>query len=400
MSRSLAGFLALMFALPAYSLGLGDVQGKAVIGRTLHLEVPIIGADNVREQISCVRLIPDGDDADLVNISLRVERRKLILSSNRMITQPVIRFRIRMGCPAFLEEAYVILAEPSETTTDAPLRFGTEKVVAPVVERRDGERLTVRSQTTLRLLSRERFPESSSARVRFIRKVAAVNPQLFVSEARAYDQPLVAGTELMMPPEESVAARSPAPARQPRPTESASRIGPDAASKPLPRDSKGRGPGRLVIGATDLSLRGPTTAELSESLDRLTEAMSEQVTVELAMIERLKGLETDLAAVKRQAADERAAVARLEGELKQLREKADRDSSFKLVLIILLGGLVSAIGLRWFMDRRSQLRWGPESVVTPAKVVPSSVLQQASRQPPATIVTPMDDLDDLLSPRK
>lgn len=399
MRRLLLGLLCLSFSIPAFALGLGGIQGRAIIGRPLHVEIPIIGAEGMGEQALCARLIPEGEDADLVNITLRVERRKLYLSSTRGITQPVFRFRIRMGCPAFLEESYVVLADPPESPANsassgfAPAR---NPGVADAVDR-----YTVQAATTLRLISRQRYPGNSSDRVRFIKRVAAANPELFDSEARAYDQALASGTELRMPDGLPKLTR---PKEQPmnsRAVEPVERSRGKTAEKSAPVETKGKG--RLVIsGGTPAAGRGPSTAELSESLDRLTEAMNEQVKIELATIERLKVLENELLEFKRQAAAERAAMARLEVELKLMREQADRDSTTKLVLFILLGGLISAIGLRWMMDRHSKLRWTPlesapagNSTRTDEAAVQRKVQPLRQKSKP-----PEDDLEDILPPRK
>jgi len=391
--RLVVGLGCLIAAFPAFSLGLGDVQGRAVIGRPLRLEIPIVGSGDVQAQAQCVRLIPEGEDADLVPILLKLERRKLSLSSTRPIAQPVFRFRIRMGCPVFLEESYVILAEPPDA------REGSARTGFDSSTPRRSERFTVNSATTLRLISRQRYPNNSSDRVRFIKRVAEANPEVFSSEARAFDQGLVAGTELHLPDDLPVQRSVHAGAGETRPADSAARRSTAAVAKPAPVPAKGKG--RLVIGAGGPAVApGPSAVELSESLDRLTEAMSEQVKVEIAMIERLKGLEIDLAEFKRQAAAERATIARIESELKRLREQADRDSTIKLALIILIGGMLCAIGLRWMLDRRSRQRWGsPDALHKSTPRSAAAHVSAPSRPTRATTRPVSDELDDLLPPR-
>lgn len=59
--------------------------------------------------------------------------------------------------------------------------------------------LVLAKATTLRMLSREYFPHSGSARTQFIRRVAAANPKVFASVEAAFDQRLPAGQSLVIP---------------------------------------------------------------------------------------------------------------------------------------------------------------------------------------------------------
>lgn len=82
---------------------------------------------------------------------------------------------------------------------------------------------------------------------------------------------------------------------------------------PLAAASLGRslrgGRGRLIVGVAGLSsAAGPSTAELSESIDRLTEVMNQQVMVQIAMIQRMKVVEGELAALKLQAGAQEAST--------------------------------------------------------------------------------------------
>ncbi len=65
------------------------------------------------------------------------------------------------------------------------------------------DQLVVETPTTLRVISRGYYPESGTVRSRFIRRVAAANPEIFPSIRKAFDQPLAAGVRLRIPEGES-----------------------------------------------------------------------------------------------------------------------------------------------------------------------------------------------------
>jgi outer membrane protein TolC len=100
--------------------------------------------------------------------------------------------------------------------------------------------LELDAPTTLRLVSRKYFPESGTIRARFIRRVAAANPEIFANAQAAFDQQLAAGQRLKIPtgllPTEARNTPEPATAMAQAPSGSAAA---QAAAEAAPAASTG-----------------------------------------------------------------------------------------------------------------------------------------------------------------
>ncbi|MCX7148035.1 MAG: hypothetical protein NTY05_01300 [Rhodocyclales bacterium] len=250
------------------------------------------------------------------------------------------------------------------------------------------------------MLSRQRYPGDARARVRFIRQLAAANPELFASEKAAFDQRLAAGTKLLMPSDLPALPRSGAVATRARIGQGsgASRSAPAA---PLaggrPGKATGTGRGRLIVGSAGLSAAaGPSAAELNESIDRLVGVMNQQVMVQIAMTERVKAVEAELAELKRQVGAEKVRTAKLESDLKAEREAVERSGTIQLLLLILLGGLAGAWTLSWISRRKESAAVIPLAAVSPA---PTPESRHPSAQPIPSVFADMpDEREEILPP--
>lgn len=357
-----------------FALGLGEVEGRAIIGRPLQVSIPILGLQGDPRQSACTSLLPEGDDDGQGSIRLKVEGDRVHLSTARALNQPVLQFRIRMGCSGSIERSFVILPDAAQSAAPVPVlpvraetpataggdaASAAPQTAAQVVTDGAAQRsIVLMSSTSLRMLSRQRYPGDSDVRVNFIRRVAAANPDLFASEDAAFDQRLAAGTRLLLP------SGLPAPQRAESTATSSgggSRSGamrrevtaaPSGSAKPKREPARGRD--RLLVGAAGLSaVKGPSTAELNESIDRLIEVMNQQIMVQMAMTERIKVVEAELAELKRQAVAEKHRAAQLEAELKAVRESVERKDTIQLVLLILLAGMAGAWALNWMSRRKA-----------------------------------------------
>lgn len=390
--RWLATLAACLLVGPAFAVGLGEVEGRAVIGRPLHLTVPILGLAGDAAEAACATLIADGDAEGLSGIRIKVAGDRVHLLTSRILTQPILQFRLRVGCASPFERSFLVLPEPAGSieppaklseavaVSHAPPPAKAAEIVAmpqaapPAAPRRS---IVLMSSTSLRMLSRQRYPGDPNTRVSFIRQMAAANPDLFPNEAAAFDQRIAAGTRLMVP------ASVPAPQRR------------DAA----PRR------GRLIIGAEGPSRgKGPGVAELKETVDRLIEVMNQQVTVQIGLTERIKGAEAELAELKRQVQAEKLRVAQLDAELKTVREAAQRTGTIQLVLLVLLGGVAGAWLLSWLSRRRRAGAASPPLAAADAPVVAADAPVVASpaapgrAQPMPSVFDELrDPLDDILT---
>lgn len=353
--------LLLTSAVPAtaFALSLGELGGQAVIGRPLAISVPISGADASRVSADCVRIVPvdhESSDAGLKSAVVRIDKGSAIITTRRAIYDPVLSFRLRIECGFQLERDYLLLPSAPESvmlpdtapsqalssspadsaipaTAPAPMRL-TLPTISGAPAQVAGSDHVVQEQTTLRLMSRKRYPLDSRARVKFIHRVAAANPGQFESVEAAFDQPLMPGVQLRLPANLPSQRATAAPDR-PRP-----------AVQSATRERAGStGKGRLIIGSDVPSNK--TVAELRSDIDRLVKAMSDQVQVQDAMTERLKVLTEEIAQTKQTAALLKSANQRLEADARDLREEQKLNSYIQMLLAVLVGGFAVASFLLW-----------------------------------------------------
>jgi hypothetical protein len=395
----LLGGLFLLHAATVHALGLGEVQGSTQIGQPLAIQIPLLGSESRSLEASCVSLLPLAADGGVERalVSSRISvvasnaSTSLSITSRERLSQPVIGFQIRIGCGFQLSRDYQLLpGPPVSPTVSAESLVSLVPVVpampaVPVVSRTPDstDEQLIERPTTLRLLSRQRYPGDSSARVRFIHRVAKANPELFTDVDEAFDQSLAAGTHLRLPRN-----LAPATSRTPPPV-------PPKLSLPRAASAPGKGGGRLIIGAPD-SLPAPTTAELEASMDRLIDVMNEQMKVQISMAERLKRLESEIETAKRNVMLQQTINRKLEDDVRQLRDGQTQASYIQLVLAILLGGFAGAAALRWKGKQSGrdliddQLRDRRATATSVSKPQP---------KPPAKPVQLQSVFDDLLPPR-
>jgi hypothetical protein len=391
MMNRIAALVAFFCMSPVFALGLGEVEGSAVIGRPLRVTIPLLGSQGDTGQTACTSLLHEGDADTHEGIRIKVVGDRIHLSTTQALTQPIIRFRIRLGCSGPFERSFVVLSDPAKSVVSVPSAAsvapapvaGDMPAVLPRAEpAASGQRsIVLMSSTSLRMLSRQRYPGDSSLRVSFIRQLAAANPDLFASEEAAFDQRLAAGTRLLMPvglpaPQRAASARA-------------------VSAKPGPETGTGRG--RLIVGAAGLSAAGgPSTAELSESIDRMIEVMNQQIMVQIALTERIKTTEAELAELKRQVGAEKARTAQREAELKLVREAAERNGVIQWLLVILLGGVAGAWVLGWMSRRKTAAAMLP--VAAAVSSAPTLVPRNHARPMPQASADPLDQRDDILPP--
>lgn len=381
--RLIAWLLATLPGL-AFGLSLGEPSGRAILGQPLAVRIPLDGADRPSLRADCVKMLAvpgDLPENRVVSGSLRLEGNNLVVSSPLVISQPLMSFRIRVDCGWNLTKDYQLLPEPpaARSAPPAPVLAEVAPPAQPVREfprqAPDDANFGVDQTTTLRMISRQRFPTDSAARVAFIRRVAAANPEIFPSIRGAYDQPLPAGTRLRMPPvpppraagAEAPAARTASPPRK------------SAPPKPPAK-------GRLIIGPDALPSR--SNDALAADLDRLVEIANDQIRIQITMAERLAKMEAEVEQTKRAFALQQAANQRLEAELRELREEQRRSSYIQLVMAILLGGSGVAAFLLW----RGQVRARERADTNIALAAPAPSPVKPSAPPKAELPSLFDDL--------
>jgi hypothetical protein len=236
--------------------------------------------------------------------------------------------------------------------------------------------------TTLRLLSRQRYPDDSRARVAFIRRVAAANPEVFPSLARAYDQPLAPGLSLRIPAAAPQAGREPGARPPPR-------VRPEPARAPRASQDK------LVVGAGAAANR--RIDELESDFERLVGLMNDQVLIQMDMARRLTAMEADVAATKRALLAQQAENQKLAAELRELRAEQERSGYIQLVLGILLLGVAIGGFLLWRENSLAKARAVAQAAELSA--LAASAAPAAARTKTAKIEMP-SPFDDLLPPAR
>lgn len=405
----LAGLVSLFFITPVFALGLGEIEGRAIIGSPLHVTIPILGFQGDAGLAACASLLPEGDDEEYGGIRIKVEGSRIHLSTARALTQPILQFRIRLGCSSAYERSFVVLPSPaqgaettssSSTALPAPSHnnlFSTLRQIGPTSPRQRS--IVLMSSTSLRMLARQRYPGDADARVDFIRRVAQANPDLFSIEDAAFDQRLALGTRLLMPESlpipphlDSDSTRTVADSRARPPRHKMPGSPPTAKMK----HEFGTARGRLIVGAAGLSAADePNAAKLSESVNRLIGMMNEQILVQITMIKRIETAEGELAELKRQARTDKVRTAQLESEVRAVREVADRNGAVQLLLAILLGGVVGAWALSWGLRRKAEAAQLPTTTIPPAEISTSTM---ATRSIPSAFDGLMDSREDILPP--
>ncbi|HEX8989439.1 MAG TPA: hypothetical protein VF816_15890, partial [Rhodocyclaceae bacterium] len=198
--------IALLLAGHASAFEMGQPSGRAVLGQSLRIEIPLSGVEGPPPASSCFRLRQPQIDVgnDFVARSGRVEvvsergRIKLLVTTAMPLREPVIGFVVAAGCEFGLSREYTLLvglpaaveaprieppAAPARTQAAEPARS-----IAATAAPADGE-------LTLRQMAREKYPTQPRARERYMRMMLKANPEL-----GGRDEPIAAGTELQSPP--------------------------------------------------------------------------------------------------------------------------------------------------------------------------------------------------------
>jgi hypothetical protein len=112
----------------AAALGLGEHDLQSNLGQALRLVVNVIGEGD--EGVGCYRISSAtrnfGDGVpQLTQGDLRIDptpgRTRLIISSRRIINDPVLRVVVEAGCQSSISRDYVLLLDPATFSSDVPV---------------------------------------------------------------------------------------------------------------------------------------------------------------------------------------------------------------------------------------------------------------------------------------
>ena len=136
--RLAATVLLMLAAVPAVALGLGDVARQSPLGSPLRIVVPIILGPDEELFPDCVRLANStrrGDGLPEVSSARVVLERsptgtRAVISSDRTVTEPVLRLTLQVGCEGSMRREYVLLFDPPAIET--PVGVAAPSTRAPV----------------------------------------------------------------------------------------------------------------------------------------------------------------------------------------------------------------------------------------------------------------------------
>ncbi|MBK9520936.1 MAG: hypothetical protein IPO13_04840 [Rhodocyclaceae bacterium] len=382
----------------ANALGLGSVVGEPVLLQPLKVEIPLLLAtDEPIPKLDCIKIVapPDGQDQQFfpkyTKLALDLSAQpRILITSGQTVRDPLIEFRIVLGCSGEITRDYLLLTRQAETkdggsneisgtavtvasnhNANAPsrspsveplsipaaqagisLRPTTTDSVHSTVPGSPTARLTMKLQrdTTLNQLARVRYPSNQATRDEYRRLMALANPELFANAAQVGSIPLSAGTVLVIPdnlptPEQVVAANKnnnvePPPVTTNKPLKQPLRSSPDSdVGRSASRD-------RLVIGGnpSNGSGRALSSKEAQATIERLEQILLAQAVSDQEMHEKLKTLENLFASNKSQLQFLEAKSKQQEAEQRQLQAKLDAKPEPKSFGVLELLGLIFTFG--------------------------------------------------------
>lgn len=404
----------------ASALELGTPLNSPVIGQPLRVEIPLrLSAGEVPPKADCIRLVlpPGTPDQQFFPGGARVSLAssgalRVVLASPRPVHDPLIEFRLIVGCNSELARDYLILTHPPEkdirqsekpetgtttaTTTGLAASINDKSIVVdppsvpprpvpptvsaargnsgpgrgadtPNVEGR-AQTQTLEQETTLNSLARLRYPNSLETRNTYRQLMAQANPSLLGETKRVGSVVLPAGTVLNIPPNLPVPNAGSASTVSPAVLPPGEASGKAPARRTAPTTATGeaghaRVRDRLVIGgASDAkSLPAMAIKEMAVSMERLEQMLLKQSDVEKQLTDHLRSVEETFTSANTQIMTMEASLKRLRAEQDQLLAQSLSQSGHEsigllgLLALILVAGAGGA-GLLVFSHRMQMRR--------------------------------------------
>jgi hypothetical protein len=375
---------------PVQAIGLGQPVSNPVVGQPLKLEIPLLlEQGEAAPAAACVRLAQSeqGSDPQFFPRNARVtvlsgSRPHVRIVSSEAVTEPMLEFRLMLGCDTIIARDFLLLADRSDALpASAPTPPATKRArsdisveTAPASPRRsillppapiEGQRLLLPTATSLNLIARQLFPDNRERRDEYRRQIAKANPTLFSRATHVGAVHLPAGTSLLMPTAATMPADELPVAPQTRRATGLVKVAavPDAPAiaAATPRAAK---PDHLVVGVAGApEIRSPlamTPRQISGAIERIERMVEDQGrtevqlvggldTVNAAFVEMkdfLQVLDTDQRQLQR-------AHKALERRVADLPEPKSIGTLELLALILAAGGVGAALIM---LSHRMQLR--------------------------------------------
>ena len=381
-NRLLALCMALaLVPLPAGAAGLGNVSGNPVMGEPFVLEVPLIDAGDLAAE--CIQLTPHpaGSDSRFFPHKATFDLKKKAGGAQTFITirgaeftQPVLEFRLTIGCGNQISRDYALLPSPSRELHYEPVQINKAAVMpvpespSPAVVKNMGN-AAAPAGPSLEKMAKQRYPLQPKARAKFKRMVRDANPAAL--EGVADNAPLPANTDLQIPPnipkkrvgpyipKVKKAPPAPAPTQIPSPAEP---VPPTQTKAPAPSEKPAPAPvaaetpkDRLIISS------GAGTPGATQPVGTAEGALQEKAVASFAtqdeMATKLAQSESSYNELKQQILAMESRMAVLEQERQRLQQEAMKKADWPLLettVLILVGGLLGAMLMIIMQRRRSR----------------------------------------------
>ena len=133
--------LWMLLAGNASAIGLGELQGQSVLGESIRLEVPLLGAEKLHLDAACFRLVQPSGPGDLpwlkkATLAVRKGTPPILeIRSGAPLREPVLQIGIHLGCGHEVSRDYVIMASPVNASVSPlvePRLSGTDGASSPV----------------------------------------------------------------------------------------------------------------------------------------------------------------------------------------------------------------------------------------------------------------------------
>lgn len=129
--------MTMFFSGGASALGLGEIQGQAVMGQGLQLEVALLGAEKTVIDSSCLRLIKpaSGDDLPWLRKGVLTVRKGaapvVVIRSDAPLRDPILQLAIQVTCGHEVSREYVVMASPVQVVDALSAPRAVSEAAAP-----------------------------------------------------------------------------------------------------------------------------------------------------------------------------------------------------------------------------------------------------------------------------
>ncbi|MBL8428367.1 MAG: hypothetical protein JNJ95_00525 [Dechloromonas sp.] len=182
--------------------GLGELRGQPVLGERLQLEIELLGAEKLKLDSNCFRLVQPSGESDLpwiksAVLSVRKGARPVLeVRSESPLREPIMQLSVQMGCGHEVSRSYILMASPqrSDPLVVAERRL-PESALPP-------DRLQIRQPVRARSVAPavvEAPPKLPARRAERSRAAAATPDRLMLSDGGLLAEPsLRLATELIL----------------------------------------------------------------------------------------------------------------------------------------------------------------------------------------------------------